>query len=231
MIIEMLQGQAILWSLLGGILPAIVWLLFWLREDGKNPEPKTLIVLAFLSGMLAVPLVLPFEMWVYNFFRYSALLTFILWAFFEETFKYIACRISVLGRRDMDEPIDAMIYLITAALGFSALENTFFLIQPFLENDILGGIITGNLRFVGASLLHIVASASVGVFIALSFNRKTRRWPISATLKGLAVAIILHTLFNLFIMKNSSVAVFTVFLFVWGAIVVLLSLFEKVKRI
>lgn len=227
----MVQEQAILWALVGGIAPAIIWLLFWLREDKKNPEPKTLIMLAFLSGMLAVPLVLPFEMWVYNFFSYSVPLTFFLWAFFEETFKYIACKISVLGRKEMDEPIDAIIYLISAALGFSALENTFFLIQPLLNNDILGGIITGNLRFIGASLLHIVASATVGIFIALSFNRRTRQWPVSATLKGLVFAIVLHALFNLFIMKNSSIATFTVFLFVWAAIAVLLGFFEKVKRI
>ena len=57
----MLSFQTILFALLGGVLPALLWLWFWLKEDKKRPEPRGLILLAFIAGMLTVPVVLPFE--------------------------------------------------------------------------------------------------------------------------------------------------------------------------
>jgi RsiW-degrading membrane proteinase PrsW (M82 family) len=42
------------YALLGGILPAIVWLTFWLRQDNKKPEPKIMILIAFIGGVIAV---------------------------------------------------------------------------------------------------------------------------------------------------------------------------------
>ena len=51
----------LIYALLGGILPACIWLLFWLREDKKSPEPKYMIVLAFLGGIAAVFISLYFE--------------------------------------------------------------------------------------------------------------------------------------------------------------------------
>jgi RsiW-degrading membrane proteinase PrsW (M82 family) len=47
------------YGLLGGLLPALLWLWFFLKEDSKRPEPKWLILAAFLAGMLAVILALP----------------------------------------------------------------------------------------------------------------------------------------------------------------------------
>lgn len=226
----MFGGNVIFWALVGGIFPAILWLMFWLREDKKNPEPRRLILLAFFAGMLSVIFVLPFEMWAARYFKESIVLTFLIWAFFEETFKYIACRISVLKRREDDEPIDPMIYLITTALGFSALENAFFLFQPLLTNDIIGSIITANLRFIGASLLHVVTSATIGIFISLSFYKNRHQRKVFF-LWGLFLAVILHASFNLFIMNNEGTGIFAVFFFVWIAIVGILALFEKVKRI
>ena len=46
---------------LGGLLPALAWLWFWLREDSKHPEPRRLIALAFLAGMVAVAVAIPLE--------------------------------------------------------------------------------------------------------------------------------------------------------------------------
>ena len=64
------------------------------------------------------------------------------------------------------EPIDAMIYCIVVALGFAALENTFFIMDPLLNGEVTKGLLTGNMRFIGSTLVHIVSSASIG-FAAL----------------------------------------------------------------
>ena len=57
----MINTDIIFYALLGGILPALIWLAFWLREDYKHPEPRGLILRTFLLGMGAVILVLPFQ--------------------------------------------------------------------------------------------------------------------------------------------------------------------------
>jgi len=38
--------------------------LFLLKEDAQHPEPKKLIALTFVAGMLAVPLAIPLERYV-----------------------------------------------------------------------------------------------------------------------------------------------------------------------
>src|SRR3989339_737850 len=45
----------------GGVLPALVWLWFWLKQDRENPEPRGLITLSFVAGMAVVFFVLPVQ--------------------------------------------------------------------------------------------------------------------------------------------------------------------------
>ena len=213
-------------ALLGGLLPALFWLWFWLREDKERPEPYLLITLAFLGGMAVVPVTLPLQKLAMQYY-YGDNLVFI-WVVLEELLKYSAALLLVLWNRAVDEPIDLIIYMITVALGFSALENALFIFNPLMSGDITGSLLTGNFRFLGATLLHILASGTVGVFMALAYYKP-------ATIKlwwgtiGIAVAIIFHTLFNLFIMDSSGSTVLVVFFCVWVGIIAIMLMFEKVK--
>ena len=98
------------------------------------------------------------------------------------------------------------------------------------DGDIVSTIIHGNLRFIGASLLHIMSSATIGIFMAISFYKSDIKREIY-TLSGIILAIVLHTAFNLFIIRESEGNIFFVFGAVWVSIVVLLLLFEKIKQI
>ncbi len=51
-----------------GIVPALLWLWFWLKED-VHPEPLKMITLSFLGGMVAVVLVLPFQQLVLKIYN------------------------------------------------------------------------------------------------------------------------------------------------------------------
>ena len=48
-------------AFVGGIIPSLLWLWFWLNEDKKNPEPKGILSIVFIVGMIAVSFVLPIE--------------------------------------------------------------------------------------------------------------------------------------------------------------------------
>jgi RsiW-degrading membrane proteinase PrsW (M82 family) len=220
--------EIVLLSLVGGIIPAVIWLLFWLREDSARPEPRGLIMLTFFAGMLAVPLVIPFERFVQM--PESRTLTFILWATLEELFKFGVAYIVALRRKEDNEPIDPIIYMMTAALGFAAIENAIFIFHPLFMGNYTESLITGSVRFIGASLLHTIASASIGVAMGLSFYLGRISKKIDLFL-GIIFAITLHSIFNLFIIKEESGITFATLGFVWISIVILMLFFEIVKKI
>lgn len=220
---------ALTYSLLTGILPALFWLWFWTREDKMHPEPRGHLLLVFLGGMAAVLLVYPLQKLVFDTLGLTSSTLFI-WATIEELFKYIVVAVLVLYTVDYDEPIDAIIYLITAALGFSAMENTLFILSPMLDGNIFKALITGNTRFIGASMLHVVCSAILGYTIAREFF-KGKVLKMAWRVLGLSLAIGLHTAFNLFIIddKNGS-KTFLAFSVIWMLAIVVLILFESIKK-
>ncbi len=227
----MIDFPTIFWALVGGFLPAILWLLFWLREDAKNPESNFLILKTFLAGSAVVILVIPFQKVIADFFPGMGVAAFTLWAILEEAFKFLAAYfIAIRTKADDDEAIDPMIYMITVALGFVALENALFILNPLIQKDILNGVIMGNMRFIGASLLHVVSSATIGLSISLHFYKPLLDkiiWGILAFI----LAVSFHTVFNLFIVNQNDLGTFITFGAVWVSIIALLLLFEKVKDI
>jgi RsiW-degrading membrane proteinase PrsW (M82 family) len=128
-------GQ-LFFALLAGIAPALLWLWFWGQEDSKRPEPRGLVIWAFLAGMAAVILVLPFQHYAIAVVKDQNALI-LAWAIVEELMKLAVGLIVVLRNRAVDEPLDPIEYMITIALGFSALENTLFLVNPFGSGALL----------------------------------------------------------------------------------------------
>lgn len=215
-------------AFLGGLIPALFWLWFWLREDKDRPEPFLLIFLAFIAGMMVVPIALPLQRMAIEIYTGDNLI--FAWVIIEETLKYIAALLVVLWHRAVDEPIDLIIYMVVIALGFAALENALFIFDPIVSNDVVRTLTTGKLRFLGATLLHVLASGTVGAFLALAFYRSNLIKMVFGML-GLFIAIVLHAMFNFFIMDSSGETILGVFLFVWMGIIVLLLIFEKVKAL
>jgi len=224
------MAHQVIYALLGGILPALVWLAFWLHEDYKHPEPRGLILKTFLLGMGAVILVLPFQKAVDAFIPGLTLITVFLWVAIEEIFKFVAAYFGGLKSVEDNEPIDPIIYMITAALGFVALENALFIFGPLIGEDVAGGVITGNLRFVGASLLHVVSSGIIGVSLAFSFY-KSKRTRLTLGVLAIILAIIFHTGFNLAIIHWDNPGAMLAFTIVWVSVILLLLAFEKAKTI
>ncbi len=214
-------------SIFAGFLPALFWLWFWRREDLMHPEPRTRVAFTFIAGIIAAGCALFIERIILKY-AFDQTTTIVLWAATEEILKFLAVYWIALTRKDTDEPIDDLIYCITGALGFAAIENTLFLLHPIVSGEFATSLITGNLRFVGASLVHVVCSSAVGLALALTFYRPKILKELYASI-GLILAILLHSLFNIFIMDGTTT--FAAFSSVWVGVVVLIALFEKVKRI
>lgn len=234
--------QIIIYALVGGILPALFWLYYWLQEDKRRPEPVGLIFLTFVFGLLSVPAAIVIEGFIDSlildnipvetlfYTNYTAAITgIILFAATEEIVKYIATDRAALHKTANDEPIDVMIYLITAALGFSALENSLYFYNTIAANTAHLAIVNTSVRFIGASLLHIASSGILGAFIAFSYYKKNyiaKRYLFT----GFIFAITLHTIFNSFIIRSEEFTLIGLAT-VWISIVAIILVFEKVKKI
>ena len=201
-----------------GILPSFLWLCFYLKKD-SNPEPKFLLSKIFVYGGLAtIPTIFiqKFVLGQIPTSYFTSPLIFLvvvlfLMALIEEIAKFLIVKSNILKDSEFNEPIDAMIYMITAALGFAAAEN--FLILIFSANQGLADssfylvtkeIIWGSVfqislvRFVGATFLHALCGAIIGFFIGLSFFKKQKERLI---FPALFLATTLHTLYNFSIIK------------------------------
>ncbi len=283
------ETYVIIFALLGGVVPALFWLLFWTREDRLRPEPRSALISAFIGGIIAVLISLFFELILYyllvdaspyhisgfpDFFRlflqglsdkydlvylqstfwvqtldyfahcgFTALndmdikkgfLVVIIAPFIEELFKLVLTYNICLRRKINDEPIDASIYLLTAALGFAAVETALFLTEPLAAGNILDGIMAGNFRSIGPMLIHVLSSAMLGIFIGLAFY-KSKVKKFFYFIFGFILAFLMHAAFNFFIMLNDTTHNITFFwsacLGTWILVIVLLLFFEKVKKV
>jgi RsiW-degrading membrane proteinase PrsW (M82 family) len=221
--------KVLILAMVGGIIPSLLWLWFWLKEDKKKPEPKGLIATVFLVGAVAVVFILPIEKFIQaNVASHPWQL--ILWATAEEIIKYLAVMAVIFRTNFAEEPIDWPIYMITAALGFAALENALFLIKPLSAGAAAVSLLTGQLRFLGATLLHTVTSGILGIALGISLNARgwRREWHV---LVGFTFAIGLHSVFNFFIMRNRGSDFLKVFAFLWVVTIIVLLLFERVRRL
>ena len=163
-------------------------------------------------------------------------------AFVEEFLKFLVIKIKVLNDPEFDEPIDAMIYMIIAALGFAAGENLLILLSvgnqgavtnifSSLLHDLWSQIFEISLlRFLGATFLHALSSAIIGFFIGLSFFKKEKRRKL--IIVGLFLATLLHGLYNFSIITmRDSFKLFVPFLLLTSSAIFISFGFKKLKEI
>lgn len=222
-----LELRTIAFALIGGIIPALLWLWFWLKEDDQKPEPRLLLLLTFLIGMISVFIVLPIQK-IFEGLPLSENVLVIIWATIEELVKFFVVWVIALNSKWADEPVDFAIYMIIGALGFAALENALFLIDPIDLRDSTVTLITGNLRFLGAMLLHAVSSAGIGIALGLSYYRGWFAKKIFLSI-GILGAITLHSTFNFLIIKGNG-SLLNVFSLLWVVTIIVLLIFEELRR-
>lgn len=227
--------EAILLVLLG-LVPSILWMSFFLRRD-PHPEPRSVIAKTFLMGIIISPLAVLLEYGFnhlpdifpqYTFLTDSAL--FFLWAAFaEELIKYLAVRIIALHDPAFDEPVDAMVYMMMAGLGFAAIENILYLFGA-IHSGLQTTLTIWALRSVGATLLHALSSGLLGYFLALSwfFRHHLKK----LVFVGLTISTLFHFAFNTFLASTDNqahgLAWATALLCVMAFLISIL--FDKIKK-
>ncbi len=217
-----------IFALVSGTLPSVIWLWYWIKEDDIKKPPLGLVALTFITGMLAVILVVPLEKFMEAHFHNQPTLI-VAWAVCEEALKLGAFGVIAWASKYCEEPIDYPVYCMTAALGFAALENTMYLIKPIGMQDTTVTLLTTNLRFLGSTLLHSITTGFVGLMMGLAFFQ-TASIRFFSLVVGFALAVGLHSVFNFFIMKNNGENFLQVFAVLWVVSIISILVFEKVRR-
>ena len=219
-------------DLIIGLLPGFAWLIFYLGED-PHPEPKRLIALTFVVGIAFGFFTIGLEEVWNNFIANVGIMELSIFSLFslaliEEVMKFAAAHFVIANNPEFDEPVDAMIYMIVAALGFATLENIGAIANVVATRATLATLIfqTASLRFVGATLLHSLTSGIVGYYWALGIARGRVK---SYLIPGILLAATLHACFNYLILNYGNVAYAVLFLVVIGFFV--LNDFEKLKKL
>ncbi len=180
-----------------GFLPSVIWLSYYLKKDNK-PEPKLMLLKTFIYGMLVAVPVAILEIAILKTFNFLFLPGFFLTilnifigvALIEEIMKYFVVRQKVINNPAFDEPVDAMIYMLVAGLGFAAVENILILLYLSSLFEIF---VISSARFLGATFLHALCCANIGYFLALRiFYKKSQKLFIL----GLCISILLHGIYN-----------------------------------
>lgn len=210
-----------------GILPSIVWLLFYLAKD-PHPEPRGKILSIFFLGFLFSFVAFSFEGF-FSFLIYDIFLLTIFFALIEEFLKFLPFPLFVQKSKEYEEPVDAMIYLITSAMGFSAGENIlwFFFSGEISFKEIVDVAIS---RFLSSTFLHALSSGFFGFLLGWAFFLKNKK---RIYFEGLLLATFFHALYNLLIEEISDVHLenLIVYPFLGFSLVMLLICFQRLKKI
>ena len=212
--------------LLATILPSILIILFFVYSD-KFKEPKGEILKVFFYGILiTIPayfLNTYLDAFWYNNFRVSEGLisSFLTAAPVEEGLKLSILYFFVYKMKDFNEPIDGIVYGVTASLGFATLENFYYvyLLADYFETSSMSLAI---LRSFSAVPAHAV----FGVFMGYFFMKYVFIKKGDNLLFAFVVPFVLHGCYNLFASSNFIVSL-SLILISW---IIALRMFSRLKK-
>ena len=187
-----------LWYLLIlGFAPALFWLWYFYLKDRYAPEPRAWILRIFLLGMLSTIPIALIEGLIGIVFPSDVFLAVVVAPVVEEIGKFLVVYWFVFRHPVFDEPVDGIVYAVTAALGFAALENFVYLFAAYSETLTLPlelSLLRAVLSVPGHALMSSMWGYALGQSLVTPHPLATR-----LIYHGLLLAILLHAAFNLLV--------------------------------
>ena len=199
------------------LAPVLIIAVYIYYSDKYEKEPIKLLLFALLAGGLTVIPILFIERFFSGFTSlFSGLAApawnaFVVAAFSEELFKFIALYLLIWESREFNEKFDGIVYAVYISLGFAAVENVMYVMD--------GGLSAGLMRAITAVPAHAIFGITMGFYFGLAkFYKKERN---ILKLKALAYPILLHGIYDFIIMTGIQwltivFFAFVVFLYIFG---------------
>ncbi len=148
--------------------------------------------------------------WSYRAWVWSILIFYLVSAYAEEYFKFSSSN-NIYLKEWSKNPRDLIFYSILIWLWFSMVENLFYIVYNFLNNESINLLQITLWRWLISTLIHIV-STSFLAYVMLLLHRK-RNFFISL-LWGISVWFWIHALYN--ISLEYDFAYITIPLIIWA---------------
>ena len=231
----MLDVLLILFLSLG---PMIIYAMVLWWFDRYEKEPLALLIAAFLWGAIpSIILALIFEIILDipivaispNQLTYDLLGASVVAPLAEEGVKALALLILLLLlRREIDSPMDGLIYGGIVGFGFAAVENIFYLFGAYTEGGVGGVLFLAFMRAGLFGLNHAMYTGFTGLGIALSLEVRNKLLKVLLILAGFGMALLAHAFHNAFATFTSySAGLFPLIIALigdWGGILFLLAI-------
>lgn len=182
------------------LLPAIYLLIYIYRLDRIEPEPVSLIIRLLISGALAgiaSGFLEGIGTGLFNLVidpslpAYTALFAFLVVGVIEEGTKLIAFMSQAWKHPAFDYRFDAIVYAVSASIGFAALENIMYVLQF--------GLVTGFARAFTSIPAHVAFAVLAGMFFGRAKEAQRRGDVFGCRcylIIGYLLAVFLHGFFD-----------------------------------
>ncbi len=202
-----------------GFAPAIFYVWYMYKKDKWEPEPTSQVVKIFFIGIVSI---LPagllewfFQSQVFQitaqsmqqFLSLNLAICFLVIAPIEEFFKYSVVKVFIYPNKDFNEKVDGVVYMVAAAMGFSALENVMYILNIGSMSDATRATWVGLMRGVLSTPAHAIFSGFVGVYLGEARFAPTRSKALGLTVIGLLIGILLHGLYNALVFYGLAILV------------------------
>ena len=196
--------------------PTVFLLLFVYLRDKYEHEPLGLIGVTFVLGAIGVLPAAFLELLLEGFFPVPAILqAFLYVAVVEELTKFGAVKIKAYRSFHFNEVMDGIVYAVAASLGFATVENIIYVLRS--------GLTVAILRAILSVPDHAVWGGIMGFYLGLAKrDEKASGSGQSQIIKGLAIVILLHGLYDSLAFLESLGGVILISLVGWGLFLVLM---------
>ncbi len=199
------------------LAPVLVVALYIYIRDKYEREPIALLALALVGGCLITLPVSFVEGWLsvparlMQDYAAAGWTAFVVAAFTEEVFKFLALMLLFWSNRNFNEKFDGIVYAVFVSLGFAAVENILYVLD--------GGTRVGILRAFTAVPAHALFGIVMGYQVGLArFYPKEK---MQKLFLALALPILLHGIYDFILMTEHPYLLlvfipFLVFLWIFG---------------
>ena len=204
------------------LAPVFIILFYIYFRDRYEKEPVKLLVKALLAGCFIVIPVIFIEQFITALkppmakAGDAAYTAFLVAAFTEEVFKFLALYLLIWKSPSFNEKFDGIVYAVFISLGFAGVENVMYVIE--------GGYNTAFIRAVTAVPAHALFGVMMGYYFGIArMYPELRR---SSMLKSLWFPILLHGVYDFILMVEIELLLlvfipYVIYLYVLG--------FKKIK--
>ena len=182
------------------VAPILILCVYMYIRDKYEKEPIRLLVVGIVFGIVITFPIIQAQYFTMGFMPLTneigeaAYVSFVVAGVVEEAFKFAVLLALTWRNRNLNEPLDGIVYAVFISLGFAGMENVLYVFNPEI-----GGLETGLLRAFTSVPAHMMFGVSMGYYFA-----RARLFGDVAInmIKAFFSAVFLHGAYNFFLLSG-----------------------------